>query len=75
MQMLVKKGKIPFEFRKQRAARFGVLDRYAKDATGIRWFEINPGFMSFHVSNGKHLVVWSCAELGACYVCACRLCV
>ncbi len=52
-QMLVTKGTIPFKFERNRPARFGVLDRYATDASSIRWFELHPAVIIFHVANGE----------------------
>lgn len=48
VQVMVKEGTLPFLFDKTRAARFGVLPRYAKDASEIRWFETDS-MMAFHV--------------------------
>lgn len=45
---MVKEGTLPFKFDKKRVARFGMLPRYARDASEIRWFE-TEGVMCFHV--------------------------
>lgn len=63
---MVKKGSVPFHFDKTRPTRFGVLPRYASDASAIRWFEApGEGFMIFHVSNA-----WQEGSLVKLYVCA-----
>jgi carotenoid cleavage dioxygenase len=49
-EAMVRRGTLPFVFDKAKAIRFGVLDRYAPDAAGIRWFE-GPTGMIFHVAN------------------------
>ena len=64
---MLKKGTVPFEFNAARATRFGVLDRYAADASGIKWFSVDP-CMIFHVANawetdpeGRRLELYVCA--------------
>ena len=61
---MLKKGGLPFQFDKTRGMRFGVLDRYAADASGIKWFTGPPG-MIFHVANAweaddNRLEVYAC---------------
>lgn len=46
---LIVKG-FPFHFDKSKKARFGVLPRYAKDVSEMRWFESAP-FFGFHSAN------------------------
>lgn len=45
--MMVKEGTSPFVFDKSRPSRFGVLPRYASDASQIRWFETDA-LVAFH---------------------------
>lgn len=49
-EAIVKKKSLPFVFDKTKPLRIGVLDRYAKDGTGIKWFTL-PSCMVFHVAN------------------------
>lgn len=49
-QVMIKKGSLPFVFDKSRPVRFGVVDRYANNASSLRWFAIEP-LMIFHVAN------------------------
>lgn len=48
-EAMVKRGGLPFVFRK-RAARFGLVPRDATSAAAVRWFETEP-LMAFHVAN------------------------
>jgi len=64
---MLKKGTLPFVYEKTRPARFGVLDRYATDSSGIKWFTTDP-CMVFHVANA-----WETDPSGTrieLYVCA-----
>eukprot|EP00887_Chlorella_sp_A99_P007809 scaffold20.g7809.t1 len=49
LDAMVKRGGLPFVFRK-RAARFGLVPRDATSAAAVRWFETEP-LMAFHVAN------------------------
>ncbi|GAB4824146.1 hypothetical protein N2152v2_011192 [Parachlorella kessleri] len=49
-KLMVKENATPFVFDKSRPSRFGVLPRYAKDASQIRWFEAEP-MVAFHTAN------------------------
>ncbi len=61
---MVKERTLPFKFDKSRPARFGVLPRYAKDASGIKWFETDP-LVILHVVNawqeGSKVKLFGCA--------------
>jgi carotenoid cleavage dioxygenase len=48
-EVVVKYKTLPFWFDKERPTRFGVLPRYSKDSSDVRWFEV-PAVMMFHVS-------------------------
>jgi carotenoid cleavage dioxygenase-like enzyme len=62
-EAMVKERRLPFTYRKDRPARFGVLDRYAKDASTIRWFSTEP-CMIFHVCNA-----WEEGDVIELYAC------
>jgi len=49
-EAIIKKKTLPFVFDKSKALRIGVLDRYAKDGSGVKWFSL-PSCMVFHVAN------------------------
>jgi len=65
-EAMLKKGTGPFVYDKIRATRFGVLDRYATDSSGIKWFDV-PNCMIFHVANAWNSHDGKTVEL---YVCA-----
>nr|QIS62326.1 carotenoid cleavage dioxygenase 1 [Crocus sativus] len=60
---MVKGGKLIFSFDATKKARFGVLPRYAKDDSLIRWFEL-PNCFIFHNANaweeGDEVVLITC---------------
>eukprot|EP01127_Copromyxa_protea_P012231 TRINITY_DN3165_c0_g1_i1.p1 TRINITY_DN3165_c0_g1~~TRINITY_DN3165_c0_g1_i1.p1 ORF type:complete len:515 (-),score=122.54 TRINITY_DN3165_c0_g1_i1:141-1685(-) len=39
-----------FEFQKEGVCRFGVLPRYDKDTSRMKWFDVDPSYI-FHVAN------------------------
>lgn len=49
-KVMVKENRLPFKFDKSYPARFGVVDRYSQDGSGIQWFCTEP-MMIFHVAN------------------------
>jgi carotenoid cleavage dioxygenase-like enzyme len=70
---MVKEGTLPFKFEK-RPARFGVLPRYAKDASEIKWFETET-MIILHVVNawqeGSKVKLFGCAfkEVRCAHMC------
>lgn len=52
---MVKNGEFIYKFDPTKKARFGILQRYEKDDTNIRWFEL-PNCFIFH--NGMPLVTF-----------------
>ncbi|KAK9808682.1 hypothetical protein WJX72_001857 [[Myrmecia] bisecta] len=63
-EVMVKEDSLPLRFDGTRVSRYGVLPRYAKDASALKWFEL-PGHMIFHVANawqeGNIIRVFACA--------------
>lgn len=60
---MVKEKKLPFSFDSTKKARFGILPRYAKNESLIKWFEL-PNCFIFHNANawedGDEVVLISC---------------
>eukprot|EP00899_Mesostigma_viride_P017268 jgi/Mesvir1/25542/Mv01786-RA.4 len=50
-KVMVKEGKLPFVFDKSRPSRFGLLPRYARDESEIKWFVLNEACYIFHTAN------------------------
>lgn len=50
LQQMIKQNTLPFIFDTSLPTRFGVLPRYAKDESDMKWFEV-PALMMFHVAN------------------------
>lgn len=61
-QEMVKDKKLVYTFDATKSARFGVLPRYDKNESAIKWFEL-PNCFIFH--NGDQLI--SCDKLLTCY--------
>jgi carotenoid cleavage dioxygenase-like enzyme len=47
---MVAEGVLPFQFRKHRGARFGVLRRHDTNGDAVQWFAVAPCYV-FHVVN------------------------
>ena len=41
---------LPWNYHPEAGARIGLLPKYAKDASQLRWFDL-PGFFAFHTAN------------------------
>lgn len=52
-QDMVKKNQYAFAFDDTKPARFGILPRYAKNESEMKWFEFSTGIV-FH--NGEALI-------------------
>jgi hypothetical protein len=48
VQVMVRKGVIPFEYQKERGTRIGLLRREFVNGERTQWFTL-PSFMAFHV--------------------------
>ena len=63
---------LPWNFHPEAGARIGLLPKYAKDASQLRWFDL-PGFFAFHTANAwqeGHLVYLYVAafdDVSCCY--------
>ncbi|CAM6098477.1 unnamed protein product [Calypogeia fissa] len=64
---MVRKEQDAFSFDGTKPARFGVLPRYAKNESEMRWFECSPGVI-FHTANaweeGDEVVLLACRVPG-----------
>ncbi|KAK9664601.1 hypothetical protein RND81_14G055000 [Saponaria officinalis] len=60
---MVKENKMIFTFDSTKTSRFGILPRYAKNESSIRWFEL-PNCFIFHNANswedGDEVVLITC---------------
>uniref|UniRef100_A0A0E0BVS7 carotenoid 9,10-dioxygenase n=1 Tax=Oryza glumipatula TaxID=40148 RepID=A0A0E0BVS7_9ORYZ len=60
---MVKNGEFIYKFDPTKKARFGILQRYEKDDTNIRWFEL-PNCFIFHNANaweeGDEVILITC---------------
>ena len=63
LQQMIKQNTLPFIFDTSLPTRFGVLPRYAKDESAIKWFEV-PAVMMFHVANA-----WQEGDVIKLYTC------
>eukprot|EP00899_Mesostigma_viride_P000133 jgi/Mesvir1/1011/Mv17545-RA.1 len=50
-KVMVAEGKLPFVFDKSLPSRFGLLPRYARDESEIKWFVLKEACYIFHTAN------------------------